>query len=90
MKMKRTLSPILLLVVLGLFNKNAEAFHKSSSPILQESNNKALLSVRSIPRGGAKKKAVATSTEGVSIPKEVFNLVKGIVGVGVLSLPAGT
>jgi len=29
------------------------------------------------------------STEGASIPNEVFNLVKGIVGVGVLSLPAG-
>eukprot|EP00521_Asterionellopsis_glacialis_P012866 CAMPEP_0195308660 /NCGR_PEP_ID=MMETSP0707-20130614/38343_1 /TAXON_ID=33640 /ORGANISM="Asterionellopsis glacialis, Strain CCMP134" /LENGTH=511 /DNA_ID=CAMNT_0040372943 /DNA_START=57 /DNA_END=1592 /DNA_ORIENTATION=- len=31
----------------------------------------------------------APSTEGASIPNEVFNLVKGIVGVGVLSLPAG-
>lgn len=31
----------------------------------------------------------ATTTEGASIPNEVFNLVKGIVGVGVLSLPAG-
>jgi amino acid permease len=29
------------------------------------------------------------SAEGASIPSEVFNLVKGIVGVGVLSLPAG-
>ncbi len=29
------------------------------------------------------------STDGASIPNEVFNLVKGIVGVGVLSLPAG-
>ena len=27
--------------------------------------------------------------DGASIPNEVFNLVKGIVGVGVLSLPAG-
>eukprot|EP00535_Pseudo-nitzschia_heimii_P009783 CAMPEP_0197190764 /NCGR_PEP_ID=MMETSP1423-20130617/22251_1 /TAXON_ID=476441 /ORGANISM="Pseudo-nitzschia heimii, Strain UNC1101" /LENGTH=542 /DNA_ID=CAMNT_0042643221 /DNA_START=97 /DNA_END=1725 /DNA_ORIENTATION=- len=33
--------------------------------------------------------SVATTTEGASIPNEVFNLVKGIVGVGVLSLPAG-
>lgn len=30
------------------------------------------------------------STTGASIPNEVFNLVKAIVGVGVLSLPAGT
>lgn len=29
------------------------------------------------------------STTGASIPNEVFNLVKAIVGVGVLSLPAG-
>jgi len=29
------------------------------------------------------------TTDGASIPNEVFNLVKGIVGVGVLSLPAG-
>lgn len=35
------------------------------------------------------KKQVAVSTEGGSFPNEVFNLVKGLVGVGVLSLPAG-
>ena len=50
-------------------------------------------------RGGATKakldvasrtsKQPTTTTEGASIPSEVFNLVKGIVGVGVLSLPAG-
>lgn len=32
---------------------------------------------------------VVPSQEGASIPNEVFNLVKAIVGVGVLSLPAG-
>lgn len=32
---------------------------------------------------------IEVTTEGASIPNEVFNLVKGIVGVGVLSLPAG-
>ena len=51
-----------------------------------------------VPSGGAaaKKKAapknshqIAVSSEGASIPNEVFNLVKAIVGVGVLSLPAG-
>lgn len=56
-------------------------------------------SIDKIPRGGAKKAAAAakaagppaiiTTTEGASIPNEVFNLVKAIVGVGVLSLPAG-
>lgn len=56
-------------------------------------------------RGGAKQGVVAKnaktqvakskipdfkpSTTGASIPNEVFNLVKAIVGVGVLSLPAG-
>ena len=44
--------------------------------------------------GGAKAKATTkvakiNNPEGASIPNEVFNLVKGIVGVGVLSLPAG-
>ena len=38
-------------------------------------------------RGGGQEAAVGGGT--ASIPNEVFNLVKGIVGVGVLSLPAG-
>ncbi len=37
-----------------------------------------------VPRGGAKESG-GTAT----IPNEVFNLVKSIVGAGVLSLPAG-
>lgn len=37
----------------------------------------------------AKQAAPKTTTEGASIPNEVFNLVKAIVGVGVLSLPSG-
>jgi hypothetical protein len=36
-----------------------------------------------------KKAPEGTNQDGASIPNEVFNLVKGIVGVGVLSLPAG-
>lgn len=39
-------------------------------------------------RGGGQE-ATAVSGGTASIPNEVFNLVKGIVGVGVLSLPAG-
>ena len=55
-----------------------------------------------LPRGGAKapvrppvrgkKQAAevsAITTEGASIPNEIFNLVKSIVGAGVLGLPAG-
>lgn len=71
--------------------------------ILHSSDAKSGFSPRTslnVPRGGASaakrapKKAAANnapavSTEGASIPNEVFNLVKGIVGVGVLSLPAG-
>lgn len=37
----------------------------------------------------AKPQLSMTTDEGASIPNEVFNLVKAIVGVGVLSLPAG-
>ena len=32
---------------------------------------------------------IGAKQSGASIPNEVFNLIKGIVGVGVLSLPAG-
>ena len=40
--------------------------------------------------GGESGEAAAISTEGTAtIPDEVFNLVKSIVGAGVLSLPAG-
>jgi hypothetical protein len=38
-------------------------------------------------RGGAEGEQVGTGT--ATIPNEVFNLVKSIVGAGVLSLPAG-
>ena len=38
-----------------------------------------------VPRGGASSVGGGTAT----IPNEVFNLVKSIVGAGVLSLPAG-
>eukprot|EP00536_Pseudo-nitzschia_multiseries_P009123 jgi/Psemu1/199976/e_gw1.248.60.1 len=40
-----------------------------------------------MPRGGASKKAQGGGT--ATIPTEVFNLIKSIVGAGVLSLPAG-
>jgi amino acid permease len=75
----------------------ADALHKVK-PLAKEvgikGNEKVAQStVHQIPRGGASKKktvvALKTTTEGASIPSHVFNLVKGIVGVGVLSLPAG-
>ena len=42
--------------------------------------------VAEIPNGGANEESGGTAT----IPTEVFNLIKSIVGAGVLSLPAGT
>ena len=45
------------------------------------------LAAQDIPRGGADESQVGTGT--ATIPNEVFNLVKSIVGAGVLSLPAG-
>ncbi|GMH89492.1 hypothetical protein TrVE_jg5671 [Triparma verrucosa] len=50
---------------------------------LQPSSLALSSSAVSEPRGGA------STNEGASIPNEVFNLVKNIVGAGVLSLPAG-
>lgn len=41
------------------------------------------------PRFSKRDKALSVSGGDASIPSEVFNLVKAIVGVGVLSLPAG-
>jgi len=67
---------------------------------IEHLNNKSTLLKRKRGGGAITKSALfgvsggaaetpATTTEGASIPNEVFNLVKGIVGVGVLSLPAG-
>jgi len=55
---------------------------------LVEALRKPVMAAR-LSSGGAASAPAATTTEGASIPNEVFNLVKGIVGVGVLSLPAG-
>lgn len=41
------------------------------------------------PKAPISKKPAISNPDGASIPNEVFNLVKAIVGVGVLSLPAG-
>jgi hypothetical protein len=84
---------IILLAFLAF--SNVEAFQKVQPSLVETGNNPLVDTVvQRIPRGGARafKKpigALQTTTEGASIPNEVFNLVKGIVGVGVLSLPAG-
>ena len=50
-------------------------------------NRSSPSAVTTAARGGGQEAAVGGGT--ASIPNEIFNLVKGIVGVGVLSLPAG-
>lgn len=54
---------------------------------IRSSSSASTGSVTTSTRGGGQEAAVGGGT--ASIPNEVFNLVKGIVGVGVLSLPAG-
>mmetsp|Transcript_12543 Transcript_12543/g.35610 ORF Transcript_12543/g.35610 Transcript_12543/m.35610 type:complete len:550 (+) Transcript_12543:305-1954(+) len=43
----------------------------------------------SAPRKNEKQQSTASPSETATIPEEVFNLVKSIIGAGVLSLPAG-
>jgi len=51
--------------------------------------NKAKAKVAKINPGSSSNTKKVNNPDGASIPSEVFNLVKAIVGVGVLSLPAG-
>jgi len=82
MMARRSLATLVLLLVACVVE--AKPYYSPRSPLV-------------VPRGGGAKKAPkkvvnkqpVVTTEGASIPNEVFNLVKGIVGVGVLSLPAG-
>mmetsp|Transcript_8791 Transcript_8791/g.21520 ORF Transcript_8791/g.21520 Transcript_8791/m.21520 type:complete len:539 (+) Transcript_8791:202-1818(+) len=62
-----------------------ESFEKA----LIEAVRKPVVAVRPAAVADPDAAPAATTTDGASIPNEVFNLVKGIVGVGVLSLPAG-
>lgn len=68
---------------------------KPSSPIhgLEKSTRETIFSVsggaKAPPKKQVKKSGAISNPDGASIPNEVFNLVKAIVGVGVLSLPAG-
>lgn len=90
----RCLSLILLLSAasVGSAKHAPSGWLKPSSSVnkLNEATKSALL-----VNGGAKARKpkkgrkVTVSSDGASMPSLVFNLVKGIVGVGVLSLPAG-
>jgi len=61
----------------------AKASTSSSSRLGNEAAN-----VADLPRGGGSNKK-STGSGTATIPNEVFNLIKSIVGAGVLSLPAG-
>ena len=80
---------LLLVSSLACYLHSGVAFAVPSSPqpaikALPRSKNTRLLSeaIAETPRGG---ESGGTAT----IPNEVFNLIKSIVGAGVLSLPAG-
>eukprot|EP00546_Thalassionema_frauenfeldii_P000720 CAMPEP_0178938910 /NCGR_PEP_ID=MMETSP0786-20121207/26591_1 /TAXON_ID=186022 /ORGANISM="Thalassionema frauenfeldii, Strain CCMP 1798" /LENGTH=465 /DNA_ID=CAMNT_0020617677 /DNA_START=48 /DNA_END=1445 /DNA_ORIENTATION=- len=80
-----------LFVLLLTFIRSAAA-HQVVSLVAKPFFLEKAVSVRGGGRnapGKAKIQPVEPSTEGASIAAEVFNLVKTIVGVGVLSLPAG-
>ena len=96
--MKHPTSILWLLLVSSL---SCETTSASSFLKLQSSSHPTSSSVIRRPRGGAllKKKATVATTKQLSkdiipegtatIPAEVFNLIKTIVGAGVLGLPAG-
>ncbi|GKY91352.1 hypothetical protein MPSEU_000107400 [Mayamaea pseudoterrestris] len=82
----------LLLCLLPLVTSSsafAPASHTSVSATSLHKKPSTLLA--SVPNGGAAAAANedASPGGGATIPNEVFNLVKSIVGAGVLSLPAG-
>lgn len=87
------ISTLLSLLLLALVGRDADSYKVDS--VVQKST---LISKTLEVRGGGGGTKAATkhevpqikySTTGASIPNEIFNLVKAIVGVGVLSLPAG-
>ena len=51
--------------------------------------NDAANAAAEMPRGGDSDATKSKGTGTATIPTEVFNLIKSIVGAGVLSLPAG-
>lgn len=63
---------------------SASLIGKTSASSSTRLGNDAISAV-DLPRGGGDKQSGGTAT----IPNEVFNLIKSIVGAGVLSLPAG-
>jgi len=62
----------------------------TAKKIVLTSTHQSASSATDLPRGGGDNDKSKTISGGTaSIPNEVFNLIKSIVGAGVLSLPAG-
>lgn len=82
------------LVIPGIALRSPSTLETKSTSITRLYSTKPV-AVSEIPRGGAgggggdATVAVGKSGGTATIPNEVFNLVKSIVGAGVLSLPAG-
>jgi len=65
------------------------AARTTTKRIVSTSTRQSASSAADLPRGGDNDKSITISGGTASIPNEVFNLIKSIVGAGVLSLPAG-
>jgi hypothetical protein len=100
--MKLTIRPLSLFLLVTAAAAAKQQFQPRNRVFEATPANKALPVVRPVrpfppvgrkPPGVATKKLAApqllVSKDGASVASLVFNLVKGIVGVGVLSLPAG-
>jgi hypothetical protein len=75
-----------LAVLTGAFGGSVLASQPKPQRALIEAFNKPLVIKPMVVKDPKK---IVSNPDGATIPNEVFNLVKGIVGVGVLSLPAG-
>ena len=86
---------LLLCFLLSSTSADARSFRSVISPLSEPTcGNPVFVSkIKSKPalgcRGGAKKEKQAKVGGTASVSSEIFNLVKTIVGVGVLSLPSG-
>jgi hypothetical protein len=85
----RSLQSIVLLslccqATTGLVTPNRQLAKSPAVAPKTRLGNDAAVAAGELPRGGE-----GTGTGTATIPNEVFNLIKSIVGAGVLSLPAG-
>ena len=78
-------------VPIKVHTRNPNVIPTKTTTSLQDTSSAA--AAAQIPRGGGGGGGggeIESGTGTATIPNEVFNLVKSIVGAGVLSLPAGT